>query len=111
VYAVPVYGVEIIVLFAAGIASITFATVYKRMDKIKKGGAALALLSTSLLAFGTFLTFGVPIETSSSGTIGLNPFPAVLGIMVGIMVIAFSLVVFLHGVHDKFVEIPQTQLA
>lgn len=97
VHIMPVYWVEIIALFAAGIAFLTFVTVYGKINGVKKSDVGLAILGTSALALGVFLTFGVPLEASSSGLIPAGAFLAVIAIVVGIMIIAFGALVFFYG--------------
>ena len=99
VHIMPVYWVEIIALFAAGIAFLTFVTVYGKINGVKKSDVGLAILGTSALALGVFLTFGVPLEASSSGIIAADAFLAVIAIVVGVTIIAFGVLVFFYGLH------------
>jgi hypothetical protein len=94
----PAYGIESVILFAAGTAVITFALVYK-MSLVKKRGIALTTLGTSLMALGAFLTFGAPIELLSTHM--PYTFGVVISIMIGLLILALSTIIISHALHNK----------
>jgi hypothetical protein len=98
-YILPIYWVESLFLFIAGIAIITFTITYKKTSTIKKRGVGVITLGTSLLSLGTFLTFGLPIELLSCFPDFVIGFFLSVFIMTGITIMGLGTLVVFHSFH------------